>query len=52
MVDQGEVAQDLRQFGAAELAGSTGAVRKRRQPDAGTRVSRRCRHSIPGVMVG
>ena len=43
-MDRREVAQDLRQFGAAELTGSTGAVRQRSQPDPGTRIARGRRH--------
>lgn len=46
------MAQDLRQVGGAELAGSTRAVRERGEPDAGLLVDRGVSHtasSVPAV---
>jgi len=47
MIKQGEMTQNLRQFGLTELAGSTGAVGKRRQANAGAVVSRIGHHVPP-----
>jgi hypothetical protein len=47
MIEQGEMAQNLRQFGLAELAGSTGAVGKRRQANTGTLISGLGHHMPP-----
>jgi hypothetical protein len=39
------MAQDLRQIGGAELAGSTGAVGERGEPDAGLLIDRIVSHT-------
>src|SRR4051794_10954910 len=45
----GQVAQDLRQVGRAELAGSTGTVRERGEPDPGFLVDGRVGHTASSV---